>query len=113
MTIIGRIFDILVLDEKSVQVVLKKKLGNKVVPIAFNLFGYWKDKAIKDMKLKRKDKIKANVYMKSRLWKGKYLTDVYFREIFLIEPSKEKPIDEGLFSEGIGNIYDENGKPRL
>jgi hypothetical protein len=90
MVITGRIFDIKVINEKYAQVVLKKKMSDKIVPVAIGVFGYWKDKIIKEMKLKPKDKIKGNLYMKSKLWTDKngvdkYLTDVYFKEVYLIE----------------------------
>lgn len=90
MVITGRIFDIKVINEKYAQVVLKKKMSDKIVPVAIGVFGYWKDKIINEMKLKPKDKIKGNLYMKSKLWTDKngvdkYLTDVYFKEVYLIE----------------------------
>jgi hypothetical protein len=90
MVITGRIFDIKVISEKYAQIVLKKKMSDKIVPVAIGVFGYWKDKIIKEMKLKPKDKIKGNIYLKSNLWTDKngvekYLTDIYFKEVYLIE----------------------------
>jgi len=64
MVIVGRIFDIVVISEKVAQIVLKKKMNDKVVPVAISVFGYWKDRALNEMKLKGKDKIKANVCVK-------------------------------------------------
>lgn len=109
MVITGRIFDIVVINEKVAQIVLKKKMADKIVPVAICVFGYWKDKAIKDMKLKPKDKIKANVYMKSKIYNGKYYTDVYFKEILLVEDSfiMKKPDGErDLFQTEDGLIID-------
>lgn len=99
MVITGRIFDVVVLNEKVAQIVLKKKMGDKIVPVAICVFGYWKDKAIKELKLKAKDKIKANVYMKSKIYKDKYYTDVYFKEIFRIEeaPKPLAQVGKNLF----------------
>lgn len=85
MIITGRIFDILVHSEKYAQIVLKKKVNGKIVPVAIQVFGYWKDKAIKEQHLKPKDKIKGNIYMRSKLYNGKYYTDVYFKDIILVE----------------------------
>jgi hypothetical protein len=93
----GRIFDIIEVNDKVAQIVLKKKYKDKVVPVAITIFGYWKDKALKEMKLKLKDKIRGNIYLKSRLYNGKYYTDVSFNEIYLVEPAPVKM--GGLFIE--------------
>ena len=87
MILTGRIFDIVVINEKVAQIVLRKKMSDKVVPVAVTIFGWWKDKALKEMKLKPRDKIRGNLYMKSKLWNGKYLTDIYFKQIDLVEPA--------------------------
>jgi hypothetical protein len=101
MIITGRIFEIKIISDKYAQVVLKKKMSDKIVPVAIGIFGYWKDKIINDMKLKPKDKIKGNIYMKSNLWtdkngKEKYLTDVYFKEVYLLEEGP-RAMGSGLF----------------
>ena len=93
----GRIFDIIEVNDKVAQIVLKKKYKDKIVPVAITVFGYWKDKALKEIKLKMKDKIRGNIYLKSRLYNGKYYTDVSFNEIFLVEPAPVKM--NGLFTE--------------
>ena len=97
MIITGRIFDILVHSEKYAQIVLRKKVNGKIVPVAIQVFGYWKDKALKEQKLKMKDKIKGNIYMRSKLYNGKYYTDVYFKDIILVEESVD--IKNTLFRE--------------
>jgi len=81
----GRIFEIIVVNEKVAQIIINKKVNGKSIPLAISVIGYWKDKVIKDMKLKQKDKIRGTVYMKSNLYNGKYYTDVQFKEIDLIE----------------------------
>lgn len=90
MTKQGTIFDIKVLSEGSAQIVLKHKDRGKIVPVAYFVFGYWKDKAIKELQLKQKDKIRANVYMKSNFYNGKWHTDVFFREIIVLQKAREK-----------------------
>lgn len=85
MVIIGRIYEIVDVSEKYAQIVLRKKMNDKVVPVAIGVFGYWRDKIIKEMKLKPKDKIKGNIYMKPNQFKGKWYTDVYFKEVYLVE----------------------------
>lgn len=94
MVIVGRIFEIHHLNDKSSQIVLKKKMGDKIVLVAIEVFGYWKDKALNEQGLKPKDKIKGNVYMKSRLYNNRYYTDVFFKDIIKVEeyaPSKITP----------------------
>jgi len=115
MVITGRIFDIVNISDKVAQIVLKKKMNDKIVPVAISVFGYWKDKALVDMKLKPKDKIKANVYMKSKIYNGKYYTDVYFKEVILVEEGA-RPMgganlfntDDGIVDVETGEIIEEN-----
>jgi hypothetical protein len=104
--ITGRIFDIVILSEKAAQIVLKKKNGDKIVPVAVTVFGWWKEKAINQMKLKPKDKIKGNLYLKSKLWNGKYLTDVYFKEVYLIEEAAPQIGSGHLFNQ---NMIEDDG----
>lgn len=109
MVIVGRIYDIVVINEKVAQIVLKKKMNDKIVPVAITVFGYWKDRALKEMNLKMKDKIKGNVYMKSKIYNGKYYTDVYFKEVYLVDETPPKPITAAagdLFKENIVDTED-------
>jgi hypothetical protein len=118
MNITGRIFDIHIINDKSAQIVLKKKLGDKIVPVAIEVFGYWKDKALNELKLKPKDKIRGNFYLKSKLYKGKYYTDIFFKEIMKIEeyaPTRLKTMrkttnDPHLFQTEHGLIDFETGE---
>jgi hypothetical protein len=91
----GRIFEIIVVNEKVAQIVLNKKDSKgKLIPITISVVGFWKDKI---MNLKQKDKIRGNLYMKSNLYNGKYYTDVQFKEIDLIEPAPVKMGTTTLF----------------
>ena len=91
----GRIFEIIILNEKVAQIVINKKDSKgKVIPITISVVGFWKDK-IKN--LRQKDKIRGNLYMKSNLYNGKYYTDVQFKEIDLIEPAPIKMSSTTLF----------------
>lgn len=96
MVIVGRIFDIVIVTDKVAQIVLRKKMNDKIVPVAISVFGYWKDK-IHQMGLKPKDKIKGNVYMKSKIYNGKYYTDVYFKEVYLVEEAPRPMNERNLF----------------
>lgn len=109
MVITGRIFDIVHIGDNVAQIVLKKKMRDKIVPVAITILGFWKDKALKDMKLKPKDKIKGNIYLKSNLYKGKYYTDVFFREVYLLEPAPIK-MNQSLFNVDTetGEVFENN-----
>jgi hypothetical protein len=91
MEITGRIYHINPINDKVIQIVLKKKVYGKDTPIAFAVVGYWKDVVTNNLKLKIKDKIKGTVILKSNLYKGKYYTDVTLRDIELVP---DKPKDE-------------------
>lgn len=94
----GRIFEIIVVNEKVAQIIINKKDTNgKNIPLAISVIGYWKDKVIKEMRLKQKDKIRGTVYMKSNLYNGKYYTDVQFKEIDLLELAPIKMGSNTLF----------------
>ncbi len=102
MVITGRIYEIVIVSENVAKIVLKKKVGDKIHPVAIDIMGYWKDKALKELKLKPKDKIRGNFHMKSKLYNGKYYTDVFFKEIMVLEEAPKKmkkkdtntPVDE-------------------
>ena len=93
--ITGRIFEIIVINDKVAQIVINKKDNKgKVIPITISVVGFWKDKI---MNLRQKDKIRGNLYMKSNLYNGKYYTDVQFKEVDLIEPAPIKMGTTTLF----------------
>jgi hypothetical protein len=87
MVYTGRIYDIVHVSDMVSQIILKKKDRNKNILVAIKVMGFWKDKAFNELKLKKKDKIRGNIYLKSNLYNEKYYTDVFFREIFLVETS--------------------------
>jgi len=108
MVYTGRIYDIIHVNDKVAQIVLRKKDKDKIVPVAISVMGYWRDKALNEMKLKPKDKIRGKLYLKSNLWKGKYYTDAFFREIHLVEPA---PIEmKNLFQSDEGLVDTETGE---
>lgn len=105
MVITGRIFDIVIISDKVAQIVIRKKLSDKIVPVAITVYGYWKDKALNELKLKPKDKIKGNLYLKSRLYNGKYYTDVFFKEIYIAEEFIKTKLNGG----GGANLFQSDG----
>jgi hypothetical protein len=114
MVMTGRIYDIVQVNDMVAQIILKKKDKDKIVPVAITIKGYWKDKALKDMKVKMKDKIRGNLYFKSNLYKGKWYTDVFFREIYLVEPAPVKmselflETEDGLIDTETGELLKSN-----
>ena len=110
MDITGRILSINEISEKSAQIVLRKQMKGKIVPVAINIFGYYKKK-MDDMKLTKNEKIYGKLYMKSNLYKGKFYTDVYFEEIERVpeKPKEPKPNQEpNLFEGGNDSFIQEN-----
>jgi len=91
----GRIFEIIIVNEKVAQIVINKKDKNgKLIPITISVVGFWKDKIAT---LRQKDKIRGNLYLKSNLYNGKYYTDVQFKEIDLLEAAPIKMGRNTLF----------------
>jgi hypothetical protein len=86
VTITGRIFDIHKISDKQSQIIIRKKNGDKIVPVAISIWGFWLEKALSNG-LRSGDKIKAKVYLKSKFWdKGdRYLTDIYMKEVEIVE----------------------------
>ena len=124
--IVGRILTINKVSDKVSQVVIKKQVQGKPTPIAIDVFGFYKDK-MEALKLMKNDKIQGRVFVKSNLYKGKWYTDFYFKDIKRYEPKpkfnaqpKSKPEHELFFEPnedemkgGIGGVYfidDETGE---
>ena len=109
--------EVLLGQDPAGQTVGNEEPPKQIVPVAVTVMGYWKDKALKDMKLKPKDKIRGNIYLKSNLFKGRYYTDVIFREIFLVEPAPVKmsglfvETDEGLVDSETGELMEIENNP--
>lgn len=108
MEITGRIFHIHPINDKICQVVIKKRIRGKVTPIAFTVFGYWKDLVLK---LKKNDKINAFMGFKTDLYKGKYYTEISLFKISKIEdkPKEPKAGDGSDTIIPLIHIYDDNG----
>lgn len=126
--LVGKILTINVLSDKSLQVVIQKQIQGKKTPIAIEVYGFWKTK-FEEMKLQKNDKIVGKVYLKSNLYKGKWYTDLNFKEIKRWEKKpkfdfvtktyikQEKiPEHELFFDDNIGNKYiidEKTGKPKF
>jgi hypothetical protein len=108
-TIEGRILTINLISEKSAQIVLQKKIFGENTPFAINVWGFWKTK-MDALKLKPKNKISGKVYIKCSLWKGKWYTELYFKEIIVIPEKQKKGTEKetDLFDNsegGLGNNF--------
>lgn len=120
LTITGRVFDIEQINEKVCKVIIQKQSRGEKVPMAFACLGKQRDVVIEKLKLKKKDKITANIDIKSRLYNGKWFTDVTMYNIELIpDKPKEKPEAQeelDFFTEGnvdfeTGEIKEDDGLP--
>lgn len=89
MQITGRIYEIVTVNEKVIQIILRKKDRGKFELSALTLFGYWKDKAM-EQGLRPKDKIKANFRIRSNEHKGRYYSEAMCREIYIVEKAPYK-----------------------
>ena len=85
----GTIYEILKVNEDTIQIVLSKRDRGKPYFSAITFFGYWKDKALK-LGLRQKDKIKTNVRIRSNEYKGKYYDQQMGREIYVVEKAAYK-----------------------
>jgi len=107
--IIGRIFDIHEYSPQNAQIIIKKKIGDKIVPVAINIFGYYFNK-IKSQGLKQGDKIKGKIYMKSKFWdKGnRYITDIFFKDVEIMQRSNQIQFSgkKVRFDTETGEIFD-------
>lgn len=106
----GKIFTINEISPKVAQIVVKKQVRGKQTAIAIEVYGFWKEKA-DALKLKKNDKIKGRVYAKSNLYKNKWYSDLYFREIELVEPKAKHGgnlRDEDIIGD-VKHFYDEQG----
>jgi len=88
--ITGKIYDIHEFGSKQAQIVIRKKIGDKIVPVAITVFGYYYDK-IKSQGLRQGDRIKGKLYIKSKFWdKGnRYISDIFFKEVNILERSNQ------------------------
>ena len=106
----GKVFDIVEESNLVAKIVLRKKIADKFVLVAVSVFGFWKDKLLIEQKLKKKDKIRANLYLKSRLYNGKYYTDVYFKEVHIVESYCPSVITDPNQAEVFTNFDTETGE---
>ena len=90
MVITGRIYEIVHINDKVSQIVLRKRDKGKYELAAITVIGWWKDKAINELQLQPKDKIKANIRIRSNEFKGKYYSEAICREIYVVEKAPLK-----------------------
>jgi hypothetical protein len=104
MIMTGRIYDIVIIDEKSAQIVVRKKDREKIYPVAIGISGYWMEKALKELKVK--DKIRGNVFFRSKKYNDskRYSTYMFFREIFVTEKAPIKMNE--LFDRETGEVFE-------
>jgi len=106
----GRVFDIVEETNLVAKIVLRKKNADKFVMVAVSVFGFWKDKILLEKKLKKKDKIRANLYLKSRIYNGKYYTDVYFKDVDIVESYNPSVITDPNQAQVFPNFDEETGE---
>lgn len=85
----GRIYDILEINDKVIQVIIRQRDRGKLELAAFSFYGFWKDKAL-EQGIRQKDKVKIQFRVRSNLYNGKYYTDAVAREIYIVEKAPYK-----------------------
>ena len=107
MIITGRIYEIVHISDTIAKIVLRKRDRGKYELAAITVCGWWRDKALIDLNLKPKDKIKANIRIRSKEVNGKYYTDVVCREVYLVEENNNTENTHTLFDEETGEVIDD------
>jgi len=103
----GKIYDLQIINDKVAQIVLLKKDRDKFVPVAISIYGYWKDKAFNEHKVGMKDKIRGTLYYRSKMVNGRYYTDIFFREIVVLQKAAPKMGLQGImFDKETGEIFE-------
>jgi hypothetical protein len=101
----GSIYDVIIINDAVAQIVFRGRDNGKLVLRSYVVVGYWKDKAIKDFKLKAKDKITARYSIESKFVKerNRYYTDIYLKDIKVLykAPERQKGL---LIDEETGEI---------
>jgi hypothetical protein len=75
MEMVGRMFTVNVISDKSVQLVVKKIIRKKPVLISFSVYGYVKSNFDK-LKLLKNEKIKITFSIAANLYKSRYYNDL-------------------------------------
>ena len=88
MEITGRFVTVNAVSDKYAQLVISKTMAGKKRLISVSLFGWRKDKVIKELRPMKGDKVYATVFFETELWKGRYNTKIVLKEI-RIESKKE------------------------
>ena len=103
----GKIFLINKISEKSLQIILLKKIRKKDSLFVISIFGFWKTK-FEEKGIQKNDTISGTVYSDAKLYNGKWYNNLFFNEVIKIDKkNKNKKMDvQDLFSSGgIGNTY--------
>jgi hypothetical protein len=75
MEMVGRMFTVNVISDKSVQLVIKKIIRKKPILISFSVYGYVKTN-FDNLKLLKNEKIKITFNIAANLYKSKYYNDL-------------------------------------
>lgn len=108
MTIEGKIFEIIYINSKIVEIVIRKKKGERIYPIAFVGFSDTIND-IKTLGLEKTDRIKINFTLMSKKFEDKngrsrYSTSPMIDGIDLIEKTQSKQIEVSFVDMETGEI---------
>lgn len=71
-------------NDKSIQIVIKKRIKKKEILIALDVWG-WEKSNVEKLRLVKGDRIWAKLYIKSRIYNNKWYSDVYVEQVQRID----------------------------
>lgn len=84
MVIEGYVYDRIEVNEKVIQIIIKKKYKEIYLFNAFISFGWIKDLII-EQDIRQKDKVRIEYHIKSKKWNDRYLTELIIDKIDIKE----------------------------
>jgi len=110
----GKIFTITEKSDKASYIVIQTKQDGIKTLQAAEVYGFWKEKA-DALKLKKGDKIRGRLYIKSNFFKGRWYHNLNLKNIEVVKPKMSARKNE-LFKENewgiigdVKHIYDNKG----
>ena len=89
MVVNAVIYDVINVNDKVTQVIVKSKHNNIFINVCYIAFGDVMRK-IKTDNIEKSDRVRIKYYLKSKKWNDKYSTDAIIQEISIKEKGKKQ-----------------------